>query len=186
MKELKEIYHESSQWEERRFQLVKELCSAAVIKDGFTKIRGSHVQSIISVADAIIEKLYIGDELLKSEKIAKINEAFGNADGKLGAFDYETELKPLIQEATQVEINEAEWNRDGEQTQLDFLKTQMLDKSALLPECTHVFVRLSYLSNEDLPGDIKTLIHQSAPAAKCTVLTERGGYSRNATLVTIK
>lgn len=72
MKDLKEICEGNPIMAERRFQLVKDLCSAAVIKDGFGKIRGSHLNSVITLADTILEKLYYGDDLLTAEKLNRI------------------------------------------------------------------------------------------------------------------
>lgn len=185
MKKLKEMYYENPVWEERRFQLVKDLCSATVIKDGLTKVRGSHVNAIISTADAILEKLYPGNDLLAAEKLAKIEETFGNKNGKLGDFDYEKDMKSHFSEATAIEIETAAWDKDEEPSQLRFLVSNLLEKSPALVECSDVFLLLSYIREEDILGDLEEYLAKLPNKPNYKVLREKGGYNRDAVLVTI-
>ena len=185
MKELKEIYHENPVWEERRFQLVKDLCSAAVIKDGVTKVRGSHVNTIISTANAILEKLYPGEDLLKAEKSAIIEEPFGNKNGKLGDFNYEKDMKSLFSEAKSIEFEKAVWDKDEEPSQLRFLVSNLLEQSPSLAECSDVFFLLSYIREEDVLGDLEEYFAKLPNKPNYNVLHDKGGYSRDAILVTI-
>lgn len=185
MKKLKEMYYENPVWEERRFQLAKDLCSAAVIKDGLTKVRGSHVNAIISTADAILEKLYPDNDLLAVEKLAKIEEAFGNKNGRLGDFDYEKDMKAHFSEATIIEIEKAAWDKDEEPSQLRFLVSNLLEKLSALAECSDVFLLLSYIREEDILGDLEEYLAKLPNKPNYKVLREKGGYSRDAVLVTI-
>lgn len=186
MKKLKEIYEENPMMAERRFQLVKDLCSATIIKDGFSKIRGTHLNSVIAIADTILEQLYSGDDLLTAEKSKCIKDVFGNTNGKLGKFEYEKELEPLLHKAKRIEIEEVEWNRECEQPQLDYIKENLLEKSTTLGQSSHAFVFLSYVSSVELEEDVLNYLKAMTPSgSKCKVLKEKGGYSRKIVLLTI-
>ena len=175
MKELKEIYHEKPVWEERRFQLVKDLCSAISAKDGLGNIRGAYTKIIISAADEVLEHLYQETDLLTFRMLDKIEKAFDNSKGRLGDFDYEKDMKPLFSAAKSVEIEEVAWNREDDSHQLSILKAKLIDKSPYLPTCTYAFIVLSYIDNEEVPEDIEHYLALLPNRPKFKVLCERRG-----------
>lgn len=199
MTELKGIYLEDVTWRDYQFQMVKELCSSTVAKDGLTKIQGEYLKVIIDTADMILEKLYPGDDLLTAKKANKIRKIFDSTDGRLGtfefkinsddtvgAFDFESSIGARFHDATQIEIEDFSWDTVSVSGQLTLLKTELLDKSSSLPKCSSAFLLLSYVENDELCSDILKYLKESAPAgADCRVIVEREGCKRTACLLTI-
>lgn len=187
MKEFKEICLEKPEWAERRFQMVKDLCAATVIKDGLTEIRGAHADAIISIAETILSKLYHGEDLLPVEIQKEIFSVLENTEVLNGSefveFNYDRDFRGLLQEAAWIEIEQARLDKTSHARSYCFLEEKLLRSSGSLTESYAAFLIIPSDRDEDLISDVKAFMSDLPNHPAFCILRKKGRYSMDAALI---